>query len=140
MDYSTPGLPGLDKIVYSSIKLISTLQTRCPSRLPSWYSLAPFHSHGKFSHLTCYHWEWNKTHNCKLFKFKSGEAGRDIESHLPLATISIIHNYSLKLLLVVVAQSLSLCDPMDCSMPGSSVLHCLLESTQIHVQRVSDAI
>ena len=44
--------------------------------------------------------------------------------------------------LVVVLQSKlcpTLCDPMDCSMPGSSVLHYLLEFAQIHVW-VSDAI
>ena len=36
---------------------------------------------------------------------------------------------------VVVIQLLNhvqLCDPMDCSLPGSSVLHCLLEFAQIH--------
>ena len=44
---------------------------------------------------------------------------------------------------VAVVQSLSrvqLCDPMGCSMPGSSVLHCLLEFAQIHVHCVGDAI
>ena len=35
---------------------------------------------------------------------------------------------------------LTLCDPMDFSTPGSSVLHYLLEFAQIHVQRVSDGI
>ena len=34
---------------------------------------------------------------------------------------------------------LSLCDPMDCSMPGFPVLHHLLEAAQTHVHRVSDA-
>ena len=33
-----------------------------------------------------------------------------------------------------------ICKPMDCSMPGLHVYHQLLESTQIHVHRVSDAI
>ena len=40
-------------------------------------------------------------------------------------------------------QSLSpvrLCDPMDCSSPGFPVHHQLLELTQTHVHRVSDAI
>ena len=40
-------------------------------------------------------------------------------------------------------QSLShvqLCNPMDCSMPGLPVHHQLLEFTQTHVHRVSDAI
>ena len=34
----------------------------------------------------------------------------------------------------------TLCSPMDCSMPGFSVLHCLLEFAQIHVHWVGDAI
>ena len=40
-------------------------------------------------------------------------------------------------------QSLScvwLCDPMDYSMPVSSILNCFLEFAQIHVCWVSDAI
>ena len=46
---------------------------------------------------------------------------------------------------VVVAKSLTyvvitLCDPMDCSTPDSSDLHCFLEFAQIHVHWVSDAI
>ena len=40
-----------------------------------------------------------------------------------------------------VAQSCpTLCDPMDCSTPGLPVHHQLLEFTQTHVHRVSDAI
>ena len=40
-----------------------------------------------------------------------------------------------------VSQScLTLCDPMDCSTPGIPVHHQLLEFTQTHVHRVSDAI
>ena len=35
---------------------------------------------------------------------------------------------------------LTLCDPMDCSTPGSSVLHYLPELAQIYVHWVSDAI
>ena len=34
----------------------------------------------------------------------------------------------------------TLCDPMYCSMPGFPVHHQLLEPTQIHVHRISDAI
>ena len=43
----------------------------------------------------------------------------------------------------VVVQSLSpaqICNPLDCSMPGSSDLHCLSEFAQIHVHRVCKAI
>ena len=40
-----------------------------------------------------------------------------------------------------VAQScLTICDPMNFSMPGLPVLHQLPESTQTHLHRVSDAI
>ena len=39
-----------------------------------------------------------------------------------------------------VAQSYpTLCDPMDCSMPGFPVLRYLLEFSQTHIHRVSDA-
>ena len=39
------------------------------------------------------------------------------------------------------AQScLTHCDPMDCSMPGVPVHHQLLEFTQTHIHRVSDAV
>ena len=44
--------------------------------------------------------------------------------------------------IVFVVQWLScptLCDPMDCSMPGCPVLHHLLEPAQTHVHWVSDA-
>ena len=41
----------------------------------------------------------------------------------------------------LVAQSCpTLCDPMNCSMPGLPVHHQLPESTQTHVRRVGDAI
>ena len=40
----------------------------------------------------------------------------------------------------VAKSCLTLFDPMDCSMPGSSVLHCLPEFTQTHAHRVGDAI
>ena len=40
-----------------------------------------------------------------------------------------------------VAQSCpTLCDPMDCGMPGFPILHHLLKFAQIHVHWVSDAI
>ena len=35
---------------------------------------------------------------------------------------------------------LTLCDPMNCSMPGSSVLYYLLEFAQIHVHWINDSI
>ena len=38
------------------------------------------------------------------------------------------------------SMGLTLCDPMDCSMPSSPVRHHLLEFTQTHVHRVADVI
>ena len=35
---------------------------------------------------------------------------------------------------------LTLCDPMDCSMPGLPVPHHLLHSTQVHIHLISDVI
>ena len=40
----------------------------------------------------------------------------------------------------VTKSCLTLCDPMDCSMPGSSVIHYILEFAQTHVHWVGDAI
>ena len=40
----------------------------------------------------------------------------------------------------VVQSCPTLCDPMNCSTPGLPVHHQLLEFTQTHVHRVSDAI
>ena len=50
-----------------------------------------------------------------------------------------------KIIVAVVVQSViklcsTLCDPMDCSIPGFPVLHCLPEFTQIHVYWVTDTI
>ena len=40
----------------------------------------------------------------------------------------------------VVVLPVSLCDPMDCHMPGFRVLHYLMEFAQIHVYWVLEAI
>ena len=51
--------------------------------------------------------------------------------------------YSLTYSSIVVVYSLScltLCDPVDCSTPGSPIFQHVLEFAQIHVHCVSDAI
>ena len=48
--------------------------------------------------------------------------------------------YSLFQFSSVIQSCPTLCNPMDCSMPGFPVHHQLLEPTQTHVHRVSDAI
>ena len=51
-----------------------------------------------------------------------------------------IHNRILCCVCLVAESCPTLCDPMDCSMPGSPVHHQLLELAQTHVHRVGDAI
>ena len=52
----------------------------------------------------------------------------------PSSIVRILHCCS------VAKSCQTLCNPMDCSTPGSSVLHCLPEFAQIHVHWVSDSI
>ena len=61
----------------------------------------------------------------------------------PLSTSEGIHppTHCFRLQFSSVAQlCLTLCDPMDCSMPGLPVHHQLLEFTRTHVHWVGDAI
>ena len=54
---------------------------------------------------------------------------------------SLLYPFSVIKQFSSVAQScLTLCHPMDCSMPGFPVLYQLLELVQTHVHRVGDAI
>ena len=64
---------------------------------------------------------------------------------IPVELFQILKDDAVKVLHSVqfssVAQSCpTLCDPMNHSMPGLSIHHQLLESTQTHVHQVSDAI
>ena len=53
--------------------------------------------------------------------------------------MNLLHN--VKVQFSSVPQScLTLCDPMNCSMPGLPVHHQLLELIQTHIHRISDAI
>ena len=52
----------------------------------------------------------------------------------------IFHRSLLLLLLFICPVCTTHCDPMDCRLPVFTVLHHLLELTQIHVHWVSDAI
>ena len=49
--------------------------------------------------------------------------------------IEIFHQFS-----SVTQSGLTLCNPMDCSMPDFPVYHQLLELAQAHVHRVGDTI
>ena len=49
-------------------------------------------------------------------------------------------SYSYQLVVQFLSCVQTLCDPIDCTMPGFPVLHCLLEFDQIHIYWISDAI
>ena len=54
--------------------------------------------------------------------------------------VKTLHNSILSQFSSVTQSCPTFCDPMNCSTPGLPVHHQLLEFTQIHVHRVSDAI
>ena len=83
----------------------------------------------------------------------------DLPAHLPILSqffcckfllvyifnfsYGVVHHYLFVLLSSVQFSPQScptLCDPMNCSMPGFPVHHQFLEFTQTHVHRVSDAL
>ena len=66
---------------------------------------------------------------------------RDSQESSPTPQFKSINKASLKVQFSSVTQSCpTLCDPMDCSMPGLPAHHQLPESAQTHVHRVGDAI
>ena len=71
----------------------------------------------------------------------SGEMFANSVHAQPLSLPSFHGSHMTQLRLSSVAQScLTLCDPMDCSMPGFPVHYQLPELAQTHVHQVSDAI
>ena len=100
-------------------------------------------------------WRPPKTFGCQVNGLRSSElppltrydpVSKGTGYHLPLESLSILRkeNRARRIWLPdhsSVAQSCPTpCDPMDCSTPGFPVHHQLLELTQTHVHRVSDAI
>ena len=82
------------------------------------------------------------THPSGQKHLKNAQKSRHIKT-LPCDTLFLSLKYASPIVdyCCSVAQSCpTLCDPMDCSTPGSPVLHYLLEFAQIHVHWVSDAI
>ena len=83
---------------------------------------------------------------CKCFHWQQtlSDVFLEWQAHLVDSKENICQTLNPEELLVrfsSIAQSyLTLCDPMDCSTPGFPVHHQLLELTQTHVHRVSDAI
>ena len=87
-------------------------------------------------------------HMKKIHNVGNVESGREMElrgnvmDFFKLFKVSMketLDLFCLEFCCCSVTQScLTLCDPMDCSMPGIPVLHCLLEFAQTHVHWVND--
>ena len=85
------------------------------------------------SHVRLF-WPHRLQHARLLCPWDSSGKNTGVGCHFLLQTIALVQFNS-------VAQSCpTLCDPINHSMPGLPVHHQLLESTQTHVHRVSDAI
>ena len=71
------------------------------------------------------------------YSFRNRSSFRDV----PITTVAILHpNSQWQKLSSVVQLYPTLCDPMDCSMPGLPVYHQHPEPTQTHVHCVGEAI
>ena len=83
-------------------------------------------------------WSWwnnnrNKVHNkCNVLE--------SFWSHSPPQSMEKLSSMKLICCCSVAQLCLTLCDPMECSMPGFPVLHHLLEFAQTQVHWVDDAI
>ena len=77
---------------------------------------------------------WNFWYSRKLTQLAKGST--DIVS----VGIPTVEYYTGFVVIVQLPSCPTLCNPMDCSTPGSPVLHCLPEFAQIHVHWVGDAI
>ena len=62
------------------------------------------------------------------------------DSTFHLVLFQWFSNFSVHHVVQSLSQCRALCDPMDCSTPGLSVPHYLLEFAQVHVHWVGDAI
>ena len=77
----------------------------------------------------------------KVMSLLFNKLSRFVIAFLPRSKHLLISYLILLVQFNSVAQSCpTLCDPMNCSMPGLPVHHQLSEFTQTHVHRVSDAI
>ena len=67
-------------------------------------------------------------------------SGTSLHGNFVSSAAIIIYHIGLLCCCSLTQSCLTLCDPMVCSISGSSVLHCLSEFAQIYVPRVGDAI
>ena len=117
--------------------------TEEPGRLQSVGSLRVGHdwatSHSLFTFM---HWRRTWQPTPVFLPGESQEQGSLVPGGLPsMGSHRVGHDWSDLAAAAAVAKLCpTLWDPMECSMPSSSVLHCLLEFAQIHVHWVGNAI
>ena len=75
-----------------------------------------------------------------LMKVKEESENTDLKLNIQKTKIMVSGSISSVQFSSVAQSCLTLCDPMNRSMPGLSIHHQLPEFTQTHVHRVSDAI
>ena len=98
-----------------------------------------------FSRSSCWPrgWPWI---SCMVGRFFTIWATREAQWRYNLGLIFRLNTMSTSIVIIkedcyLVANSYpTLCDSMDCSMPGFSVLHCFPEFAQTHVHWISDTI
>ena len=124
----TPGLTPLLQSNSDAMLLCAPMSARCPAKckvLP--YTGSAWKQQYLFLLYTC-----PMVHCLQLWNIENN-SNDQYRKHLKLNHTFCCH--------FSVAKSCpTLCDPMDCSTPGSSVLHYLLEFPQVHVHWVGDAI
>ena len=96
-------------------------------------------------YTTHYHLNSSIVYICLMhLLYHSLDRYRYVYRYLYIEKIYIIytytHTYMCRLCCSIAESCPTLCDPMDCNMSGSSILHCLLEFAQIHAHWVGDAI
>ena len=86
-------------------------------------------------------WWWHEERQKLNLKCSNGKVWEQIDhQNNDTNSLTKIGNYELISVQLVTQSCLTLCDPMDCSMPCFPVRHQLLELTQTHVHRLGDAI
>ena len=120
-----------------SFKILHLLLQICSA---AWFFSCFLIHQAPFKHRTCHHLYTSSA----IITNVTNQAGFKAEIPISQKNLGVWANqssWSPSVQLSSVAQLCpTLCDPMNCSMPGLPVHHHLPEFTQTHVHRVSDAI
>ena len=118
---------------------------RVNSQLAKWVKIFSVHVSGKrllYNLYNAYKSIWKRGNLVdKRVKYLNRNFIKEViqmaSRHMKISSSSLGNRFQFQ---SVAQLGLTLCDPMDCSVPGFPVHHQLLELTQTHVHRVGDAI